>query len=74
LKTKQASTAALHAGSGEAGTVRLGFIPTASFHILPRLLDKIRSTLPLVNVELREGPDPLVHRVLNLLKEIRKEL
>ena len=55
LKTKQASTAALHAGSGEAGTIRLGFIPTAGFHILPRLLEKIRSTLPLVNVELKEG-------------------
>jgi DNA-binding transcriptional LysR family regulator len=57
LKTKQASVAALHAGSGEAGTIRLGFIPTASFHVLPRLLDNIRSTLPLVNVELREGPE-----------------
>ena len=59
LKVKQASAAALRAESGEAGTVRLGFIPTASFHILPRLLDKIRSTLPLVNVELREGPEAL---------------
>ncbi len=58
LKTKQASTAALHAESGEVGTIRLGFIPTASFHILPRLLEKIRSTLPLVNVELKEGPKP----------------
>jgi len=57
LKTKQASAAAHHAGSGDAGTIRLGFIPTASFHILPRLLDKIRSTLPLVNVELKEGPE-----------------
>ena len=59
LKTKQASAAALHAGSGEAGTIRLGFIPTASFHILPMLLDKIRRTLPLVNVELKEGPEAL---------------
>jgi len=30
---------------------------TASFHILPRLLEKIRSALPLVNVELKEGPE-----------------
>jgi DNA-binding transcriptional LysR family regulator len=59
LKTKQASAAALHAGTGEAGTIRLGFIPTASFHILPMLLAKIRSTLPLVNVELKEGPEAL---------------
>jgi DNA-binding transcriptional LysR family regulator len=57
LRLKQASAAALHAESGEAGTLRLGFIPTASFHILPRLLDKIRSTLPLVNMELKEGPE-----------------
>jgi LysR family hca operon transcriptional activator len=57
LKTKQASAAALHAESGEEGTIRLGFIPTASFQILPRLLDKIKRTLPLVNVELREGPE-----------------
>ena len=57
LKLKQASAAALHAESGEAGTIRLGFIPTASFHILPLLLGKIRNTLPLVNVELKEGPE-----------------
>ena len=57
LRLKQASAAALHAESGEVGTIRLGFIPTASFHILPRLLEKIRSTLPLVNVELREGSE-----------------
>jgi DNA-binding transcriptional LysR family regulator len=59
LKLQQASVAALHAESGEAGTIRLGFIPTASFHILPLLLEKIRSTLPLVNVELKEGPESL---------------
>jgi DNA-binding transcriptional LysR family regulator len=57
LKLKQASAAARHAASGETGTIRLGFIPTASFHILPWLLDRIRSTLPLVNVELKEGPE-----------------
>jgi len=57
LKLKQASAAALHAESGEAGTIRLGFVPTASFHILPQLLGKIRNTLPLVNVELKEGPE-----------------
>jgi DNA-binding transcriptional LysR family regulator len=59
LKAKQASAATLHAESGEAGTIRLGFIPTASFHILPMLLDKIRRTLPLVNVELKELPESL---------------
>jgi DNA-binding transcriptional LysR family regulator len=54
LRLQQASAAALHAERGEVGTIRLGFIPTASFQILHRLLEKIRSTLPLVNVELRE--------------------
>jgi DNA-binding transcriptional LysR family regulator len=57
LRLQQASAAALHAESGEVGTIRLGFIPTASFQILPRLLEKIRSTLPLVNVDLKEGPE-----------------
>jgi DNA-binding transcriptional LysR family regulator len=59
LKVKQASAAAQHAESGEAGTIRLGFVPTANFHILPRLLDKLRSNLPLVNVEFREGVEAL---------------
>jgi DNA-binding transcriptional LysR family regulator len=59
LKLQQASAAARHAESGEAGTIRLGFIPTASFHILPLLLEKIRSTLPLVVVELKERPEAL---------------
>ena len=59
LRLQQASAAALHAESGEAGTIRLAFIPTASLQILPRLLDKIRSTVPLVNVELREGAENL---------------
>jgi DNA-binding transcriptional LysR family regulator len=57
LRLQQASAAAFHAESGEVGTIRLGFIPTATFQILPRLLEKIRSTLPLVNVELREGTE-----------------
>src|SRR5580698_7594215 len=57
LKLQQASAAALHAESGEAGTIRLGFIPTATFQILPMLLEKIRSTLSLVNLELKEGPE-----------------
>jgi LysR family hca operon transcriptional activator len=57
LRLQQASAAALHAESGEVGTIRLGFIPTATFQILPMLLEKIRSTLPLVNVELKEGPE-----------------
>jgi DNA-binding transcriptional LysR family regulator len=59
LRLRQASAAAVHTESGEVGTIRLAFIPTASLHILPRLLDKIRGILPLVNVELREGAENL---------------
>src|SRR6202451_2964824 len=50
MRLQQASAAALHAESGEVGTIRLGFIPPASFHLFPPVSDKIRSTLPLVNV------------------------
>lgn len=57
LRLQQASAAALHTESGEVGTIRLAFIPTASFQILPRLLEKIRSALPLVKMELREGSE-----------------
>jgi DNA-binding transcriptional LysR family regulator len=64
LRLQQASAAARHAEIGDVGTIRLGFIPTASFQILPRLLEKIRSTLPLVNVELREGSDD--HQITGL--------
>src|SRR3984893_7237409 len=42
LKLKQASAAAQHAENGKAGTVRLSFIPTAGFHILPRLFHNIK--------------------------------
>ena len=59
LKLQQASAAVLYAEKGEVGTIRLGFIPTASFHILPLLLERIRSSLPLVNVELKEGPEAI---------------
>jgi LysR family hca operon transcriptional activator len=57
LRLQQASAAALHEENGEVGTIRLGFIPTATFQVLPRLIEKIRSTLPLVNLELREGSE-----------------
>ncbi len=59
LRLQQASAAAVHTEVGDVGTIRLAFIPTASLQILPRLLDKITSTLPLVSVELREGAENL---------------
>jgi DNA-binding transcriptional LysR family regulator len=53
---ERSSSAARQAQQGEAGTIRLGFVPTASFSILPRLIEEIRRQLPLVVVELREWP------------------
>jgi len=41
LRLQQASAAALHAESGEVGTIRLGFIPTASFHILMKVAKSV---------------------------------
>jgi DNA-binding transcriptional LysR family regulator len=38
------------------GTLRLGFVATAMFNILPRLLEELKTQLPMVTVELRESP------------------
>ena len=54
---ERSSSAARRAQQGEAGTIRIGFVPTASFAILPRLLEEIRKQLPLVLVELKEWPE-----------------
>jgi len=54
---ERGSSAARQAQQGEAGTIRIGFIPTASFAILPRLLEEITKQLPLVEVELKEWPE-----------------
>ena len=54
---ERSSSAARQAHQGEAGTIRIGFVPTASFAILPRLLEEIRKQLPLVLVELKEWPE-----------------
>jgi DNA-binding transcriptional LysR family regulator len=56
-KLEQSLPAVRKAGKGEAGTIRLGFVPTASFRILPQLLQEIRRKLPLVEVELKEWPE-----------------
>jgi DNA-binding transcriptional LysR family regulator len=54
---ERGSSAARQAQQGEAGTIRIGFVPTASFSILPRLLEEIKKQLPLVEVELKERPE-----------------
>jgi DNA-binding transcriptional LysR family regulator len=54
---ERGSSAARQAQLGEAGTIRIGFVPTASFVILPRLLEEIKKQLPLVEVELKEWPE-----------------
>jgi DNA-binding transcriptional LysR family regulator len=54
---ERSSSAARRAQQGEARTIRIGFVLTASFAILPCLLEEIRKQLPLVLVELKEWPE-----------------
>ncbi|MET1114496.1 MAG: LysR family transcriptional regulator [Comamonas sp.] len=55
LRRSQAATiAARRALQAEAGSVTLGFIPAASFTILPQLLALVRTRLPDVHLVLRE--------------------
>jgi DNA-binding transcriptional LysR family regulator len=54
---ERGSSTARKAQEGEAGTIRIGFVPTASFAILPRLLQEVKRQLPLVEVELKEWPE-----------------
>jgi len=41
-------------GRGEAGTVSIGFVSSAVWGVLPALLRRLRQTLPLAGIELRE--------------------
>jgi DNA-binding transcriptional LysR family regulator len=54
---ERSSSAARQAQQGEVGTIRIGFVPNASFAIVPRLLEEIKKHLPLVDVELKEWPE-----------------
>ena len=55
LRRSQAATlAARRAMRADAGSVTVGFIPAASFTMLPRLLTAIRTRLPDIHVLLRE--------------------
>src|SRR5690606_23166060 len=55
LRRSQAATlAARRAMQADAGSVTLGFIPAASFTILPQLLAFVRARLPEVHLVLRE--------------------
>ena len=55
LRRSQAATlAARRAMQADAGSVTLGFIPAASFTILPQLLACVRAHLPEVHLVLRE--------------------
>lgn len=49
-----ATSEALQATRGLAGVFSIGFVSTASFDYLPRLVAAIRTTLPNVQVQLRE--------------------
>jgi DNA-binding transcriptional LysR family regulator len=63
---ERGSSTARQAQQGEAGTIRIGFVPTASFAILPRLLHEIKRQLPLVELELKEWPEATQIRELQL--------
>ncbi|MDQ7810917.1 LysR family transcriptional regulator [Amycolatopsis sp. A133] len=49
---------------GEAGTVRLGWFPTAGADLLPRALAALRRTHPAITVLSREGRTPALIRAL----------
>ncbi|OZI38500.1 LysR family transcriptional regulator [Bordetella genomosp. 10] len=50
----QARQAARRVGLGEWGTLRLGFVGSATYTLLPRLLPAFRAACPEVDLELRE--------------------
>lgn len=53
-RSEAARLAARRAMRADAGSVAMGFIPAASFSMLPQLLGTIRAALPDVHVSLRE--------------------
>jgi DNA-binding transcriptional LysR family regulator len=53
-QTALAASDAIQIGRGEAGTVSLGFVSSAVFSLLPRILRSIRDSQPSVNLDLRE--------------------
>lgn len=56
-ETEDAVNAAQRRSRGESGTLRIGFIGTLSFDLLPRLLRAYRAVYPAVDLILRElGP------------------
>lgn len=56
-ETEDAVNAAQRRSRGETGTLRIGFIGTLSFDLLPRLLRAYRAVYPAVDLMLRElGP------------------
>ncbi len=61
---ERSSSAARQAQQGEIGTIRIGFVPDASFTIVPRILEEIQNQLPLVGVDLKERPEAMQIREL----------
>lgn len=60
-QVEQAARAVRRAGNGEAGTITLGFVPSASNEVLPELLRVFRAGYPGVELFLREmRPDQVV--------------
>ncbi|GJG96713.1 LysR substrate-binding domain-containing protein [Cupriavidus pauculus] len=53
-RSQAAKLAAQRATQADAGSLTMGFIPAASFALLPQLLEDIRTKLPEVQISLRE--------------------
>ncbi|QBR04324.1 LysR substrate-binding domain-containing protein [Paraburkholderia pallida] len=54
LAGQRAIDAARHAEDGPSGRVTIGFVGSASFEILPRILRELRRRFPAIHIELRE--------------------
>lgn len=53
-RTESAVLAARQAARGEAGSVEIGFVPSAAIEVIPRIVRRIRDQMPEVALTLRE--------------------
>lgn len=66
IQLEQTARMVERVGSGEVGRLNLGFVPSASNEVLPRLLHRFGQSFPGVEIFLQEmKPDDVVERLLN---------
>lgn len=68
---EQIRTAAQHATQGESGRLRVGFVGSATYALMPRLLPWFRRRYPRVDLELRESTST---DILALVEEERLDV